>query len=68
MGTQSDYRGSAVGITTGYRLDGRGVGVRAPVGSKFFSLHVVQTGSGANPASYTMDTGGDFLRGKAAVA
>jgi hypothetical protein len=28
---------SAVGITTGYGLDDRGVGVRVPVGSGFFS-------------------------------
>jgi hypothetical protein len=30
-------RNSAVGIETGYGLDGRGVGVRVPVGAKFFS-------------------------------
>jgi hypothetical protein len=29
-------RDSAIGIATGYGLDGR-VGIRAPVGSKFFS-------------------------------
>jgi hypothetical protein len=29
-------------------------------------LHVVQTGSGANPASYPMGTRGYFLGGKAA--
>jgi hypothetical protein len=29
-------------------------------------LHVVNTGSGAHPASYTMDTGGCFPGGKAA--
>jgi hypothetical protein len=28
---------SAVGIATGYRLDGRGVGVLVPVGVRFFS-------------------------------
>jgi hypothetical protein len=28
---------SAVGITTGYGLDDRGVGVRAPVGSRILS-------------------------------
>jgi hypothetical protein len=32
--------------------------VRFPAG--FFLLHSVQTGSGANPASYTMETGGSF--------
>jgi hypothetical protein len=30
-------RDSAVGIVTGYRLDGRGVGIRVPVGSRIFS-------------------------------
>jgi hypothetical protein len=29
-------RDSSVGIATGYELDDRGVGVRVPVGSKFF--------------------------------
>jgi hypothetical protein len=29
---------SAVGIVTGYGLDGRGVGVRVPVGGKIFPL------------------------------
>jgi hypothetical protein len=45
MGTQSDYRGSAVRITTGYRQDGRGVGVRTPVGSKFFFLSTSSRGA-----------------------
>jgi hypothetical protein len=31
-------------------------------------LHVVQTGSGAQPASYTVDTGGCFPGSKAAGA
>jgi hypothetical protein len=30
-------RDGAVGIAAGYVLDGRGVGVRVPVGSRFFS-------------------------------
>jgi hypothetical protein len=30
-------RDNAVGITTGYGLDDRGVGVRVPVGSRIFS-------------------------------
>jgi hypothetical protein len=30
-------RDSAIGIATGYGLDYRGVGVRAPVGSRIFS-------------------------------
>jgi hypothetical protein len=57
-----------IGITTGYWLDDRGVGVRVPVGQEFYLLHVVQTGSGALQASYPMGTGGAFPRGKAAGA
>jgi hypothetical protein len=30
-------RGSAVGITTGYGLDGSEVGVQVPIGARFFS-------------------------------
>jgi hypothetical protein len=56
---------SAVGTATGYGLDGRGVGVRDPVGAGFSSRHVVQTGSGAHPDSNTMDTGTSFPGGKA---
>jgi hypothetical protein len=33
----SGSRDSSVGIATGYRLDGRGVAVRVPVGAKFVS-------------------------------
>jgi hypothetical protein len=52
-------RDSAVGIATGYGLDRGGVGVWVPVGMRFvFLLHVVQTGFGAHPAFYPMDTGG----------
>jgi hypothetical protein len=56
-------RDIAVGIATGYGLDDRGVGVRVPVGSRIFFLHVVQTGSGAHPTSYSMDS---FPGGKTA--
>jgi hypothetical protein len=42
-------RDGAVGISTGYGMDDRGVGVRVPVGTRVLLLHVVQTGSGANP-------------------
>jgi hypothetical protein len=59
--------GSTVDIATAYGLDDRGVGVRVPVGSEF-SLHIVQTGSGAHPASNPMGTGSTFPGGKAAVA
>jgi hypothetical protein len=49
---------SVVGIVTGYGLDDRGIGVRVPVGSRFFSLfRVVQTGSGVHSA-YPMGTSG----------
>jgi hypothetical protein len=52
-------RDSAVGIATGYGMDGRGIEVRVPVGSKEFSLlHVVQNGSGAHSTSYSMGTAG----------
>jgi hypothetical protein len=61
-------RDSSVGIVTGYGLDGRGVGVRVPVGARFSPLRVVQTGSEAHPTSYTMGTGGSFPGGKAAGA
>jgi hypothetical protein len=43
---------SVVGIATCYGLDDRGVGVPVPEGSRMSLLHVVQTGSGAHPASY----------------
>jgi hypothetical protein len=59
-------RDSAVGMATGYGLDGRGAGVGVPVGVRFSSLHVVQTGSEAHPASYSMGTGGSFPGRKAA--
>jgi hypothetical protein len=60
-------RDSVFGIATGYGLDGRGIGVRVPVGV-FSLLHVVQTDSGAHPASYPMCTGSSFPGGKAAGA
>jgi hypothetical protein len=61
---QSRY--NVVGIATGYRMDDRGVGVRVPVGQEFSLLHVVQTGSGVHPTSYSMDSGGSFPGVKAA--
>jgi hypothetical protein len=40
-------------------------GVRSLTGAENFSSNLcVQTGSGANPASYTMGTGGSFPGGK----
>jgi hypothetical protein len=59
-------RDSSVGIALGYGLDDRGSGVRFPSGAGNFSLHRVQNGSGAHPASYPMGTGGSFPGGKAA--
>jgi hypothetical protein len=49
---------SAVGITTCYGLDDQRIGVRVPVGSRIFSFHVIQTGSGVHPTSYPVGTGG----------
>jgi hypothetical protein len=34
-------------------------------GKKFSLLHVIQTGPGANPTSYSMGAKGSFLVGKA---
>jgi hypothetical protein len=49
-----------------YGLDDRAIGVRSPVGAKYFSsIPCVQTGSGAHPASCPMGTGGPFPGGKA---
>jgi hypothetical protein len=63
-----ESRDSAVGIATGYGLDDRGVGIRVPFGSRIFLLYLVQTDSGAHPASYPMDSGGSLLGSKAAGA
>jgi hypothetical protein len=51
-------RDSAVGIATGWGLDDRGVGVRVPIGDRFFPFYVVQTGSWAQTASYPIGTAG----------
>jgi hypothetical protein len=49
-------RDSSVGIATAR--------VRFPAGIRDFSiLHSAHTGSGANPASYPMSTGGSFPGG-----
>jgi len=48
-----------------YGLDDRMIGVRFPAGDgNFYLLHHVQTGSGAQPASYPMGTGGSTLEVK----
>jgi hypothetical protein len=62
-------RDSSVGTATDYGLDDRMIGVRILVGAGNFTFrHRVQTGYGAHPASYSMDTWGSFPRGKAAEA
>jgi hypothetical protein len=60
---------SSVSIALGYGLDDRDSKVRFPARIGYFSLHHrVQNGSGAHPASYTMDTTVSFPGGKAAGA
>jgi hypothetical protein len=49
-----------VRIVTGYELDGPG---SIPGRAKISLLHSVQTGFGAHPASYPMDTDGEFPGG-----
>jgi hypothetical protein len=52
-------RVSSGSIVSDYGLDDRAIGVRSPAGAKdFSSSFLVQTGSGAHPASCTMGTGG----------
>jgi len=52
---------TAVIAQSGYGLDDRDSNVRFPVGAGNFSFyHRVHNGSGAHPASSTMDTGGSF--------
>jgi hypothetical protein len=52
------FTDAGAGTATACRIDGRGFGVSAPVEQNISVLHVVQTGSGAHPASYPMGTGG----------
>jgi hypothetical protein len=58
----------AVGIATGYRLDDQGVVVGVLVRQEFSLLHVIQTGSWAYPAFYSMSTGSSFPGHKTAGA
>jgi hypothetical protein len=52
----------SVGKMYDYGLDDRAIGVRSPAGAKdFSSILCVQTGSGAQPASSTMGTGGPYV-------
>jgi hypothetical protein len=50
-------RDSSVGIATGYRLDGQGIGVRFPTGARDFSALQRPNRLGGPIASYKMDTG-----------
>jgi hypothetical protein len=49
-------RDGSVGVVTCYAFYGRG----SVPGKSFSLLHSVQTGYGAYPAFYSMDTGGSF--------
>jgi hypothetical protein len=60
FGLLYDFMTAQSGIATGYGLDGRVVGFESRWRQDFSLLHVVQTGSGAHPASYSMDTGSSF--------
>jgi hypothetical protein len=54
-------RDSSVGIATDYGLDDQGRReFESRWGKKFSLLHIVQTGTGVNPTSYKMGTGGSF--------
>jgi hypothetical protein len=56
---------SSVSIVSGYRLDDQTIEFRSPAEAKDFSSSLcVQTGSGANPASCTVGTGGPLPRDK----
>jgi hypothetical protein len=58
--------GSSASIVSVNGLDDRAIEVRSLAEAKDFSSSLcVQTGSGAHPASCTMDTGGPFSGGKA---
>jgi hypothetical protein len=58
-------RDSLVGIATGYGLDDQGgQEFESRYGKKFSLFHIVQTGSGVQPTSYKMGTGGSFTEVK----
>jgi hypothetical protein len=61
-------RDSVVGIATGYGLDDRRVGVRAPVGSRIFcsQCHLDRLWGPTSLLSYPKDTGVSFSGGNAA--
>jgi hypothetical protein len=55
-----DLRLRVVSIVTGYGLVDQAVKFEYWKGQEFSLLHIVQTGSGAHPASYPMGSGGSF--------
>jgi hypothetical protein len=55
--------GSSVGVASGYGADDREAGVRVPSRSRIFFSPCRSEGSGAHPASYSMDTGHSFAAG-----
>jgi hypothetical protein len=58
-------RDSSVGIATGYGLEDRMIRVRFPAEAGNFSFrYLVQTSSGAQPASYPLGIGDSFSGGK----
>jgi hypothetical protein len=63
-----ESRDTVVCIATNYGLDDLGVEFESRKGQELSLLHVVQTGSGAHPASYSMGTGGSFPGAKVARA
>jgi hypothetical protein len=66
--TDTNTAGVGKAQSVSRRAMGWKVGVRFPVKETFFSLHSVQTSSGAHPASYLMGTGDSLPGGKAAGA
>jgi hypothetical protein len=61
-------RGGSVGIATGYGLDDRGVGFRAPVGSRIFFFPRRRVRFCGPLASYPVGSSGSFRGGKEAGA
>jgi hypothetical protein len=57
---------NSVGKALGYGLGDRGSRVPFPARAGNFSLHCIQNGSGAHPASYPMGARDSFPGGKAA--
>jgi hypothetical protein len=66
--TLGNSRNSSVGIATGYRLDGRGVGVRFPGEARFFSSPRRPDRLWGPPSLLSNGYRGSSPRGKAADA